>query len=192
MGHRDNNYVDTGSAAITTSCENVEMVARLLDYGYSEAGSNLFNFGSENVSYTLVDGSPVYTDLILNNSEGLSVAQAMAGYARACYSGPFVQSEAYSEQYYATQEQKDAAVIWADTNMAKHMIPPITSTAEESQEIAIYLTDITAYRDRETMKFITGERSFDEWDDYVAAIDGMGLSKVLELKEAAIARYNNR
>ena len=52
--------------------------------------------------------------------------------------------------------------------------------------------EITKYRDQETIKFINGDRSVDEWDDYVAEIEKMGLSKVLELKEAALTRYNNR
>ncbi len=192
MGQRDNNYLGTGSAAISTTCENVEIVARLLDYAYSEAGSTLYNFGTEGVSYTLVDGQPTYTDLLLKNPDGLSAAQAIASYARACYNGPFVQAEEYAEQYYTTQEQKDAIVIWSDTNMAKHVLPPVTATPDESKETATYLADITTYRDQETIKFINGDRSFDEWDDYVATIESMGLAKVLELKEAALARYNSR
>lgn len=192
MGHRDNNYLGTGSAAITTSCENIEIVARLLDYAYGEAGSTLYNFGTENVSFTMVDGQATYNDEVLKNPNGLSIAHAIASYARACYNGPFVQNEAYAQQYYTTQEQKDAVARWSDTNMAKHVMPPVTATPEESKEMATYLADITKYRDQETIKFINGERSFDTWDDYVKEIEKMGIAKVLELKEAALTRYNAR
>ena len=192
MGQRDNNYIGVGSAAITTSCKEVEVVARLLDYAYSEAGATLYNFGTEGESYTVVDGQPVYTDLVLNNPDGLSATQAIAGYARACYNGPFVQAEEYAEQYYTTQEQKDAIAIWSDTNMGEYVIPPVTATPDEAKEIASYMAEITTYRDQETIKFIYGDRSFDEWDDYVAAIEKMGLARVLELKEASLERYKNR
>ena len=192
MGQRDNNYLGTGSAAISTTCKNVEIVARLLDYAYSEAGSTLYNFGTEGESYTLVEGEPNYTDLMLANPNGLTSTQAIATYARACYNGPFVQAEAYAEQYYTLQEQKDAVAIWSDTNMAKHVMPPVTATPEESKEMATLLADITKYRDQETALFIQGKRSFDTWDQYVADIEKMGLARVLELKEAALARYNNR
>ena len=50
----------------------VEVVARLLDYAYSEAGATLYNFGTEGESYTVVDGQPVYTDLVLNNPDGMT------------------------------------------------------------------------------------------------------------------------
>ena len=192
MGQRDNNYLGTGSAAISTTCKNVEIVARLLDYAYSEAGSTLYNFGTEGESYTLVEGEPNYTDLMLANPNGLTSTQAIATYARACYNGPFVQAEAYAEQYYTLQEQKDAVAIWSNTNMAKHVMPPVTATPEESKEMATLLADITKYRDQETALFIQGKRSFDTWDQYVADIEKMGLARVLELKEAALARYNNR
>ena len=192
MGQRDNNYIGTGSAAISTTCENVEIVARLLDYAYSEEGSMLYNFGEEGASYTMVGDVATFTDLVLKNPDGLSVAHALAGYIRANYNGPFVQSEKYATQYYTTKEQKDALAIWSDTNMAKHVMPPVTATPDESKEISTYMTEITKYRDQETIKFINGDRSFDEWDAYVAEIEKMGLSKVLELKEAALERYNNR
>ena len=192
MGQRDNNYIGTGSAAISTTCENVEIVARLLDYAYSPEGQMLYNFGEEGASYEMVDGTATFTDLVLNNPDGLSVAHALAGYIRANYNGPFVQSEAYATQYYTTKEQKDALAIWSDTNMAAHVMPPVTATPEESKDIARYMTDINKYRDTETIKFILGERSFDEWDEYVAEIERMGLDEVLKLKEAALERYNNR
>ena len=192
MGQRDNNYIGTGSAAISTTCKNVEVVARLLDYAYGEAGTMLYNFGEEGTSYTMVGDVATFTDLVLKNPDGLSVAHALAGYIRANYNGPFVQSEAYATQYYTTKEQKEALEIWSDTNMGAHVVPPVTATPEESKEISTYMTEITKYRDQETIKFINGDRSFDEWDAYVAEIEKMGLPKVLELKEAALGRYNNR
>ena len=120
------------------------------------------------------------------------MAHALSNYIRAHYNGPFVQSEAYIQEYYTTEAQKNAVAVWADTNMAKHVMPPVTASPEDSKEISTYLTEITKYRDQETIKFINGDRSFDEWDAYVAEIEKMGLSRVLELKEAALERYNNR
>lgn len=193
FGQRDNNYVTTGAVAITTSCKNVELAARLLDYGYSEEGTMLYNFGIEGESYTMdADGNAVYTDLILNNPEGLAITHAMGGYMRANYNGPFVQNVRYSEQYYQLDSQKEAMNVWTATNMKKHLVPPITPTAEESKEQAQYLSEISTYRDEMTLKFILGNASFDEWDKYVETIKGMNLDRVLEIQNAALERYNSR
>lgn len=191
MGQRDNNYVSMGSAAITTSCENVELAARLLDYGYSEAGHLLYNFGEEGVSYTLENNIPIFTDTVLNNPD-LSITHAMAGYIRANYNGPFVQDVEYIKQYYVLDEQKDAVALWSDTDMISHLLPPISPTADESKEMAQIMNEINTYRDEYTLKFILGTASFDEWDTYVAGIKNMGLDRVLEIQESALARYNAR
>lgn len=193
FGQKDNNYVKGGAVAITTSCENVELAARLLDYGYSEEGTMLYNFGIEGESYTLdADGNANYTDLILNNPDGLSITHAMGGYMRANYNGPFVQNERYAEQYYQFDSQKDAMDVWSNTNMKDHLIPPITPTVEESKEQAQYMTEINTYRNEMTLKFILGNASFDEWDKYVETIQGMNLDRVLEIQNAALERYHSR
>ena len=53
-------------AFITSDCENVEAAVKLLNYGYSEAGKMLYNFGIEGESYEMVDGVPQYTEKVFN------------------------------------------------------------------------------------------------------------------------------
>ena len=59
----------SSSAAITTNCNNVALAARYLDYGYTEEGHILYNFGIEGESFNWVekDGTqyPQFTDIIL-------------------------------------------------------------------------------------------------------------------------------
>lgn len=192
MGQRDNNYIGIGSAAISTSCKNIELAAKLLDYAYSEEGHRLYNFGEEGTSYELINDEPNYTVLLLKNPDGISVTHAMGGYIRANYNGPFVQDETYVEQYYTLDNQMNAVKIWADTNMEKHIIPPITPTAEESWEQSQIMYDINTYRDEYTIKFIFGMIDFSEWDTYVETIYKMGLDKVLEIQNNALVRYYAR
>lgn len=191
FGQKDNAYVNMGGAVITTSCKDVELAARLLDYAYSEEGHMLFNFGIEGVSYTMENGEPVYTDLLLKNPD-LSITHAMAGYIRANYNGPFVQDEAYASQYYTLDAQKEAIALWSDTNAGSHILPPVTPTVDESKEQAQIMNEINTYRDEMTMKFILGNKSFDEWDDYVKTIEGMNIDRVLEIQNAALERYEAR
>lgn len=192
MGHRDNPYPGgLGCAAISSDCKNVELAAKLLDYAYSKEGHTLYNFGKEGVSYTMVDGNPTYTDELLKNPN-LSITHAMAGHVRANYNGPFVQDEGYILQYWTLDEQKKALDLWTDTNMVKHVVPPVTPTAEESKEMARIMNDINTYRDEYTLKFILGTVSMDEWDNYISTIKGMGLDKVLEIQNAALERYKSR
>lgn len=192
FGQIDNQYPNQGCVAITKSCKNVELAARLMDYAYSEEGHMLFNFGIEGESYTMIDGYPTYTDQILNNPNGWSVAQSLSAYVRGNYNGPFVQDIRYIEQYYTIETQKVSNQIWGETNGAKHKIPPITPTADESREYSTIMNEINTYRDEMTLKFIFGTESLDNFDNYVKTIENMGLKRALEIQNLAMERYNKR
>lgn len=181
-----------GSSAITTKCKNVEAAARFLDYAYSKEGHMLYNFGVENVSYKMIDGKPVYTDLIMKNPEKLSNTQVMSKYMRSHYNGPFIQDKRYLEQYYEWQQQRDAVVQWKKQDYAKYMMPPVTPTLQESQELAKIMNDINTYTEEMTLKFITGMDSLDKFDQYVAQIKKMGIDRAIAIYQAALDRYNKR
>lgn len=194
FGHVEVAYSGRSSAAITTSCEDVERAARLLDWAYSDEGHMYYNFGTEGVSYTMEDGEPIYTDEILNNPEGLPVSQAMSAYIRGNYNGPFVQDERYVVQYYTMDQQKKTPEVWGagSSNGAAHVMPPITPTSDESKEFSTIINQINTYRDEMTLKFIFGDADISEFDEYVSNIEQMGLERALEIQNAAYERYKTR
>lgn len=192
FGQIEDPYSGRASVAITSSCKEVERAARLLDYAYSEEGHMYFNFGIEGESYTMIDGYPTYTKLIMENPDGLPVSQAMSAYIRGNYNGPFVQDVRYLEQYYTLEEQKEAPEIWGNSNGKAHLLPPITPTSEESKEFSTIMNEINTYRDEMTLKFIFGTESLDKFDEYVKNIENMGLARALEIQNAALERYNSR
>ena len=153
-----------------------------------------YNFGTEGVSYEITDGNPVYTDLILNNPDGLPISQAMSAYIRGNYNGPFVQDVRYLMQYYTLPEQRDTVSVWgsASSNAAAHVMPPITPTSDESKEFATIMNQVNTYRDEMTLKFIFGDESLDNFDTYVANMEKMGLARAIEIENNALERYNNR
>jgi putative aldouronate transport system substrate-binding protein len=192
MGHVENAYTGTAAAAITTSCQNVEAAARLLDYMYSEEGMMYYNFGVEGVSYTMVDGQPVYTDLILKNPEGRSVAEAMSANIRGSYNGPGVQDVRYIWQFLQLPQQVDAYKNWAKTDADKYLLPPISATPEESTELAAIMSEVDAYFKEMYYKFMFGTESLDNFDTYMENLKALGIERALEIKEAGLARYNAR
>jgi len=191
-GQKSLTYETGNATAITTSCKNVEAAARLLDYGYGEAGMNLYNFGIEGKSFTFVNGVPTYTDLILKNPDGLSIAHAMSKYIRANYNGPMIQSGYYADGYFQLDSQLEAIQMWQDTNADKHILPTITPTPEESAEMAGIMNDIATYQEEMMLKFIMGVEPLDKFEEYVAEIKKMGIDRALEINQAAFERYDNR
>ena len=184
-------YAGLSGMAITSNCKNVELAVKFLDYGYSEEGNMLYNFGTEGVSYEMQDGKPVYTSLITNNPDGLTMAQAMSYYIGASHmGGGFVQDLDYYNQYLARQQQRDAVKTWSETDAANTLIPPIALTAEESAECGSIDTDIWTLVDENVAAFIAGERSIDEFDDFVEEVKSLDVDRAIEIKQAALDRYN--
>ena len=183
-------YSNSGySGAISTSCKNVEAAAKLLDFNYSEKGHNLANFGIEGVSFNMVNGYPAYTDVIMNNKDGLSKTQAMSMYIRGHIHGPFVQDQRELEQYYDLPELTEALELWTHNDMGKHIYPPASTTQEESEQLAIIINNVNTYRDEMEAKFITGALSINDFDKYVAQLKKFGIEKAIEIKQAAYDRY---
>lgn len=191
FGQKDLPVTTTG-AAITQTSKNKELAARLLDYGYSEEGKLLFNFGVENESYKMVNGQPAYTDIILNNPEKLSMQEALGRYIRTSYSGPTIKDKRYVEQYYTTKQQKDAVTVWGNSEMEKYTIPRISFTPEESAEIAKITNNVNTYNKEMLAKFILGRESIENFDKYIEQLNKFGIDKVIKIYEDALARYNKR
>lgn len=192
FGQRVNAYTGNGGVAISSNSRNVEEAVRMLDYGYSEAGHLLFNFGIEGVSYEMKNGYPAYTDLIMRNPDRLAPAQSLAMYTRASYFGPFVQDARYLEQYYFLPEQKEAVRIWADTDAKETMMPQISKTEQESAAFSAIMQDVSTLVDEMSLKIIFGIEPLDSFDGYVAQIKGLNIDRAIEIQQAALKRYVKR
>jgi putative aldouronate transport system substrate-binding protein len=180
-----------GCVAITRSCKNVELAAKVLDWGYSDAGRLYYTYGTEGVSYTMVNGTPTYTDIIMKNPNGWPISQAIGAYARSVYTGPSIPDGRYIEQYYAFPEQK-AALSFVLPGTTARLVPPLTPTPEESREYASIINDINTYANEMLTKFVLGTENLSNWDAYVRTITNMKLARVLEIQNTALARYNKR
>ncbi|RED55557.1 extracellular solute-binding protein [Cohnella lupini] len=192
FGQKDNAYSSGGIVAVTASAKDPELAVKLLDYGYSEEGRMFFNFGTEGVSYNMVDGYPKYTDLLMKNPDKLAPAQAMSLYVRGSYNGPFIQDKRYAEQFFALQTQRDAIGIWQNTDVAKYALPPLTPTPEESSEYATIMNDINTLVDEMTLKIILGSEPIDKFESYVDKMKSLKLDRAIEIQSAALQRYNAR
>ncbi len=188
-GHYNTDVVGT-VAVITTSAKNPEEIAKFFNYGYTDAGHLLYNFGTEGVSYEMKDGKPVYTDLVLNNPNGLTLNQALSEHVLAVGNGPFVQDKDYLLQYYQTQEQKDALVQWTDNSAKKYKLPRITIAQDSVGEYSSLTSELQTYRDEMIIKFIRGEESLDNYDKYIATLESMGLNRLKEIIQAGVDSYN--
>ena len=184
---------DAQGAAITSKCKNVELAAKFLNFGYTEAGRKLYNYGIEGVSYTMDNGIAKYTDIITNNKNGVSMAAMLNTYTRAAtYGGPFVQEYNYLEQYAQCPQQKEALKIWMDQDGESCKVPALYFTEEEQYDISQKLTAVQTYSQEMFYRFLSGAESLDNFDKYVSEMKKMGADQILKAYQSAYERYLER
>lgn len=183
----------TGMVAISKNCKNIELAARFLDYGYTTDGHNVLNFGIEGESYNWIekDGEkfPQYTDLILNNPDGLTISNMIALYCRAGHVNiPMIQDVNYIKQYYQLDQQKNAQELWVQTNMKNHLLPIIYLNPDETDEDSNIMSSVKTYIDEMSLKFIVGTESLDNFEAYIAKLEELGLNKAIKSRQEAYNR----
>jgi putative aldouronate transport system substrate-binding protein len=191
LGQRDDFYPGTAGVAISTANKHVTETVKMLDYGYSDAGHMLFNFGIEGASYNLENGYPRYTPEIMRNPQGLPPSQAMARYLRAVFNGPFVQDVRYIEQYFDLQAQKDALKTWLAPSDERQM-PPVTPTQEESRKFASIMNDVLGKYQEVFTRVVTGAEPMDSLAALPAQLRQIGIDDAVKIQQSALDRYNKR
>ena len=181
-----------GNTGISGKASRPDIAARLLDWGYSDEGHNLFNFGIEGESYTWVNNYPQYTDYVLRSPLGLNAA--LSEFVRATGSGPFFQDERYQIQFYASDIQKETSQLWAIPESIAYALPPISPTVEESRELAQIMNAVITQRNEMEARFIMGLEPLTDanWNAYMDRMRQLGIDRAIEIQNAALERFNRR
>lgn len=177
---------------ITTNAEDPIAIIQWIDQHYSREGRDINTFGEEGVTFEIEeDGTRVYTDYILNNPDGLSQTQAGRYFI---FKDMFRTWEDDDHALLYTEDsQHDAWEQW-DIASADGQIPLfMTLTADESEEYVIIKAEMDTYVEEMRQKFIIGTADIDtEWDSYLATLESFGLTRGVEIQQAAYDRYQNR
>lgn len=165
---------------------------RWYDYFYTEEGALLCSYGIEGESFEYDDtGKPQFTEVVYNNPDGLSLNDAIALYACVPAQASWYNWErelvpTTSENVWNTKELFEGN--WVD----EYTMPQITLTADESMEYAQIMTDVLTYLSENIVKFITGQKSMDEYDSMLAELKSMGVDRATEIQQAALNRFYAR
>lgn len=197
--HGDQMFSATGSPlgnigmfVLTDKAKNPAALIRWMDYFYSDEGIRMFFMGWKDETYKEdAEGNVDYVDEIKNNPEGLNLDQAVGQYLiwPGGYYPGFV-----TQKYFKGAEGLPTSV--ENAKKAEPYVipqdkvwPPFNFTADEQSELTGIQTDIHTYVDEMRDKFIAGNESFDNWDQYVANLQKMGSERYLAIYQSAADRY---
>ena len=186
--------------AISAQCEDIETMVKWFDAWYAPATDPLNAegtlyaitpwLGEIGVDHALDEATGIYTEL---EHEGIEMGKFLASesFQIALYSGyegglfPFSSAPTNGV---GVKGQGTINNLWpyAETPFD---LNSLVLTEDESDTYTDAWTDINAYITESTAKFITGEADIAaEWDNYVKALEQMGLQDVIDVYQAAYNR----
>lgn len=190
LGSYSDSTVGGNSLSISATCEQIDVVAKWVDFAFSEQGSLIYSYGVEGETYNYdSDGNPVFTDLIANNPDGLGTITACNLHAIQTGIG-YLYEDRFDSTYPAAA--LEAGQIWMETLDLDNMmtIPAAANLSALDAEIyAEGYSNILTYVQENIAKFITGARSLDEFDAYVADIEAMGIADCVQCWQNAVDSY---
>ena len=180
--------VDT---VITTACEEPEKAAHWLDFFFGGEGQILANFGIEGLSFRYDEnGSPVYDySGALAKDPHYTEGEVKYFYNTATSSIlPFLSmKESYAPSVHALSMQ--GIERWAASADASRILPNVSFTAEEMEEINDILVDVETYISIEADKLVNGQTPISDIPAVQQKAIEMGLDKCIEIYQAAYNRY---
>lgn len=182
-------YQKCGMAFGTSIDEKLlPIAAQAVDYLFSKEGIILSNFGVEGEGLVYDEnGMPECSDLILNNPDLAMSAIGIVLYSKFGGAGiNFVPREysGHDEAYW------NACRVWADNLDNAYEIPyEDIFTVDEGEKYDNIMSDINTYISENTLKFVIGDRSLSEWDDFVSTLKEMGIEDAVDIYQTALDRH---
>lgn len=179
---------------VSTQCENVETALKFLDYGYSYAGSLLYNFGYQKGSGHEIEswdfnaeGRPEFDPAVFEQFGATAIGSSVL--ATKDLGGVIVDTRLAFEFGDRENACFDA---WKTNKRPANILGSATQfTAEEGQEAAGIYSDILTHVSTSVLQFINGDLDVDDdsvWKGYVSEIEAMDLGRLTEIVQTAYDR----
>ncbi len=183
----------TEGTVVTPQAEKdgvAEACFNLINFMYSQEGSDIINWGKEGVSYTVgADGKKAWTDEVSKDPE-FTINDKVNKYAIPTFgSWPKLMSyEAWGSIELNTPESTEAHKRWA-TGDGSLCLPNLTLSAQESKDYAKIMNDVKTAIVENFIKFVVGQRPISEVPQVVQQCKDMGLEDAMKLYQGAYDRY---
>lgn len=187
---------------VSSSSKVKDEMLRLMDLQYSDEVVDLVCWGIEDETYTInADGEKHFTDEFLADQANWSEIAFGQGSCRAAIfptaqSRVASQDSAITEEIYYNGEIHDQS--WdqfvsdyeTDANTdPTTLIINLPLTSDQSEEYANIMTPVNTFAEEQRVKFIKGERSFDEWDKYLEELNAMGdIQAAMDIYNANVVK----
>ena len=169
--------------AMSSTASNPEAAFALIDFIYDPMNSVQLYFGSFGVGTELLPDGRI--DLLPHPDPGASYDSWLWENSFGDM-GPYFISRSFemliNPNDWVSVRLYNDAVYQPFLPDPANIFPTMIFTQEETAELAILRTDIENFVDMRFAAWVTGERNIhDDWDDYLAQLEAMGLPRLMEI-----------
>lgn len=186
-------YANTEGLSITTACLDPELALNFFNWFYTDEGIDVANYGIEGESYTKDDsGNVQYTDIILNNPDGMNFNMVIALYS---VSGVVTMTDNTAKLAAYTDEVREAIDLFSslEGTSTAHTYPNGAALdALESDSIANQVTAVCSYATEQCLKFVVGSEPLtdESWQAYVDNCIDLGIEDCIAVYQQAYDDYS--
>lgn len=178
---------------ITNNCQNPEKLLAWADGFYDDLATLQTYYGSISDGCITDNGDGTYTVNVPSDGSSLDTS-AWSNSLRDF--GPKYMSPSFQEKVTLPEDQGDGVKLALDEVNGKYVkedtnvvMPVLHYTDEEEARLTTLGTDIYTYVESMYAHWVTEGGIEEEWDDYLAQLDQMGLQELLEIQRTAYAAY---
>lgn len=174
-------YIVDRVFVVNARTDSADAIMRFLDHLYTEEGQMTYHYGVEGTSYDIVDGEAEYTVSYAENADQ-ELGKPVWNFAqdRLTYPAP-VDDQAY----YRWQDEYTASFAEDYFDAYLEEFPVLKYTEEQTKERTRLLADVAPFVDAGVIDFVTGERSLDEWSEFIREADDRGYADIVAIDQAA-------
>ena len=159
---------------ITTSCEHPEVAAAWLNVGFTREGVLRHTYGVEGETYELRNGAPYYLDTVLNGDTGYIFSCELFPYGTGYQSLRSILISVSGAET-TLSSTAEAGVIWSQNASPNYNWTYTIFEGDGWGEFDAKLADAKTYADPMVLKFIIGQESLDQFDQFRDTAKSLGL-----------------
>ena len=164
----------------TKDTVRIQNAVKLLDWMYSDQGSELLSWGKENQTYRVVNAE---REFIIEDGGSAQQAYGIATYGLYQRIDPVAYAASYTKEQI---QQGDKAYTYTEP-----FVNPVKWLAFDDEELQVrrqYYDALINFNDEQLSKFLLGQRPMTEWDTFQKELKEMNVDGILDIFRSAYSR----
>ena len=180
--------VQASGWAISHNNAHPEATMRMFDFLFADEGRFLMSFGAEGVTWDLVNGEPVFRDMV--HEQGMPIPNFLRDQMGSLRFLGYQQMFEYELQI-ASPEAYAAFNLYGTGEFFVRQLPPLSFTVEEQETISSIQATLNAYLDENIQSMILGDWREVEgrFESFVQGAIQIGADRLLEAHQSAFDRF---